>query len=1337
MRTGRRWAVRVPRACHERLSRWQRVRRGGERSLAAAGLLFLAGAAVLAQSAEIGSLSGKLTDLHSKPLDSATVILRNEISGTEARTTTARNGTYRFSGLPAGEYTLEAGTPQLGRGTVAGIVVAAGHEARVQAALELDREAPEPVVAASPVKEIASPPVIATESSTEIHGPLVPTPVQAAPVITRVEMPPAPPLTLTKPPAEMPAVVAAVLETTIAAQPVETLALSGKEPAALVHGPTAPASPGLGTASSSGGIAPKDAPKTLDRQSEGTSHLAALSMPIPPAVSSAITAAVGSASELVVKPASMSGSGLAVAVAAASTAQALLQAEPSLPQETPTGTRAIESAATTPTVTGEQLEALPLAGRRWEKFALDAPAASGQAEEEGQGLSGGTRGATTPITVDGASTRLAFSGRSGARMLGSSLMGPGRNEAAIREVQTSDWNGDGGDAATGRANVATQRGMRELHGQGFLFDRQNLWGAKNPFTEWVQETAPATLTTSPVFTPLPYSPPDREATWGVGLGGPVIRKRLFWFAAFDANQRNNPGVSSVKHPDHFFAQPSNDEMQVLSARLGLSSRNPVAEGLAAYSTVLESLAGLLGPAARTATQWGGFGRLDWDASERNRFALEGSAARWESPGGGLYRASEVYGNHSFGDSRTSEMWLLGRWEGFLTPNLLAVTQGSVGRHILSAGPETPSAFEQKLNASSWGQLPQITVDGRYGFTIGNPARFGSGSYPDEHVFAAQEGLDWVKGGVLVRAGLSLGHNADSTSMVRNHTGSYYYSSVENFTSDALVFAAYGLSNALDPMNQHNCDTKGKAWRDATGQLHGLGYLPCYSYYTQTLGPTNWHLSTNDWAGYVTAQWQPANRLVLSTSLRWELEQLPPPIALVNNPDLPLTQKLPNLGNEWGPRASLAWGSGESHWPMLRLGYGMYFGRTNNLVLETALTQTGSPKGDLNFFMRPTDNLNGGGAPPFPYVLVGEPASVQKPGAVEFASNFHNAEVHQGVVTVEETLPGHVKLSASAEVSLGRRLPVTIDTNIDPAVNPKTITYAVQDGSGKGPLKGPNITVPFFANWPVPTSTTGLGGRLNPQYQQITEIMSRANSTYEAAMLRISRSSRRGLTLNARYTYAHAMDWNPNESNQVAGAGVLDPNDFSQEYGTSNLDVRHSASTSVIWQAPWKLNGLGGRLANGWMLSGIGQFRTGLPYTMRTAGNIAEQIETTGQAIVGLGPGMNGYGGDSRVYGVGRNTYRYPETWKADVRVGRKFSMGRMRELQLMAESFNLFNHQNVTRIETVGYSIEPGSLNGTFPTLTFLTGLKPGQTEFGKPLDINATDFFRERQIDFGMRVSF
>lgn len=239
------------------------------------------------------------------------------------------------------------------------------------------------------------------------------------------------------------------------------------------------------------------------------------------------------------------------------------------------------------------------------------------------------------------------------------------------------------------------------------------------------------------------------------------------------------------------------------------------------------------------------------------------------------------------------------------------------------------------------------------------------------------------------------------------------------------------------------------------------------------------------------------------------------------------------------------------------------------------------------------------------------------------------------------------------------------------------------------------------------------------------------------MLRVSRNGRRGLSFRARYTYAHAMDWNPNESTQVSGSAVLDPTDFSQEYGTSNLDIRHSASAGLIWQSPWRLHNLEGHFFNGWMFSGIGQFHSGLPYTMRTSGSIPAIFESTGAMIVGLGTGMNGSGGDNRVYGVGRNTYRYPSTWKIDLRLGKKFNLGQMRELELLAESFNLFNHQNVTQVETTGYYISRGSSEGDLPTLNFLTGLKEGQTEFGKPLDVNATDFFRPRQFDFGLRMRF
>jgi hypothetical protein len=1319
-------------------------------------------------SGPMGSITGRLTDLHSVPLAGACVVVRNEATRAEARTTTAKNGSYRFAGLAAGEYSLDAEIPQLGHGRLEGIYVSGGHEARVQAAMTFEPVAAQPVEIASGVRA----PLQAPGTTLMMPG------KAAAPLLERQPVMLAGPLAASAPGL----ILVAADKTPSAVNPSSTpnldrLAAEQPEP--------------IRTTS----IIEAAAPLTVE--TPRAMLLRALALPGEARVMPETTAVV-LGSEVASEPVLLlglrshqmremgwtgaavaasikgltGGGGPAVRAAMVSAVQMGIEFGQPAGARIEAATREVDSAtpAVATTVSGRELQTLPAAGRRWQDFVPDMSSSSTTAGGGGQ--------EPAETSVDGASTRMAFGGDGGS---GQGSQGTGANgqgsssqngmgqawaagqglrvaEAAIREVQTAAGSAEaeGMRTAGGRVNVETARGSNGLHGQGFLFDRQNTWGAQNPFTQWVKQTGLPTLTTTPMFTAEPYTPPDHEMVWGAGLGSQIRRDKLFWFGALDSYDRNDPGLAMVKQPDEFFAQPSNDQMQVLSARLGLGSANPVAEGLNAYSQMLSTLDGLLGPAPRRAAQWVGFGRVDWQAAERHRFTLEGIGARWNSPGGGLTRVSEAYGTNSFGASRASEELLMGRWEAFLTSNLLSVFQGSAGRTILSAHTETPSAYENTfLAGNAWGQLPQMVVDSRYGFTIGNPSRFGSGSYPDERVSGAQEAVDWVRGSLLVKSGLALSHNADATSLLRNQTGTYSYSSVENLASDALVFAAFGLGGQLNPDDQHNCDQTGKVWRDSGGNLRGLGALPCYSYYSQVMGPTNWNLSTNDWAGFTTIQWQARKLLVVSGGLRWEREQLPPPLANLANPELPQAGKMPELGNDWGPRLSLALGSAESRWPVLRLGYGMYFGRTENATLETAMTQTGSMNGDLNFFLRPTDNLNAGGAPPFPYVLRGEPGNVVKPGAVEFAPTFHNPEVHQAVAAVEEALPGHVEVTASALLSLGRRLPVSIDTNFDPAVNPGTITYAVVDCpatfkgatvtcSGGGPIKTPQITVPFYASWPSATAPTGFAGRLNPDYQQISAIMSRANSTYEAAMLKFVRYGPRGLSLHAHYTYSHAMDWNPNESTTVAGSDVLDPAEFSQEYGTSNLDVRHSAAVMAVVDAPWKLRGAAGRLANGWMVSGIGQFHSGMPYTMRTSGSLAEEITDTGTAIVGLGPGMNGSGGDNRVYGIGRNTFRYPATWKADLRLGKKFDLGAMRELELLVESFNLFNHQNVTELETTGYYLESGTTTSP-PTLNFLNSFTtqpaltgtPPRSAFGQPLDVNATNFYRERQIQVGMRMRF
>src|SRR6185437_12285979 len=297
----------------------------------------------------------------------------------------------------------------------------------------------------------------------------------------------------------------------------------------------------------------------------------------------------------------------------------------------------------------------------------------------------------------------------------------------------------------------------------------------------------------------------------------------------------------------------------LSAQLGETQNQAYQDYMGipragAQGVGLEQLAGLLGPTERTGSRWIGFARLDWKAGERHQFTLEGNASDWNAPGGGMTRVVENYGSHSFGSSHTNSDWLMAKWDAYLTPNLLATTQGYLGRMAMSALPQAPSEFEKTfLAGNSYGQLPQIVVDSRYGFTIGNPARFGQGSYPDEHMLRGQETLSWVKGKMLLRGGIELDHDTDATTLLRNQTGTFHYTKLQSFISDASAFERFGTANLFNYQNPHNCNVNGK----------GLGALPCYSYFTQTLGPNFWQISTNDWAGFVTAQWQLTNWAVVS------------------------------------------------------------------------------------------------------------------------------------------------------------------------------------------------------------------------------------------------------------------------------------------------------------------------------------------------------------------------------------------------------------------------------------------------------------------------------------------
>ncbi len=424
--------------------------------------------------APTGSLSGKLTDLHSRPVDGAMLVLRNAITGVEAKTTTSKSGSYHFSSLQPGEYSLAAVSPRMGQGQIAGIYVSAGHESRVRAALELSGQPSESLVRPDRVRSYAdpvSPPLDMPETTDARRSPIVPPHG-----------------------ADGPAMSSPRIEASLAFELIQTLPLLATNRPLPVPDRILIPSP-----SNNPRNAPVDDIPSVSVDSRALLAVAASPLQTRPAIKSAVAPPnPPSLAAVTINLAASTGVNLAIAGVSAAHGAAQLGRTPP-PVLLASHASAPETEAT---LSGQQLQALPLAGRHWEDFVLDSPAARTEPDEE---KPASTAGRTPPsVSVDSANIRLAFGGRAGGRMRSASLMGPGANEAAISEVRTYEKTGDlAYESQSEHATVETRVATDQFHGQGFLFDRRNLWGARNPFTPVGQRDLSGNSWSHPCFHALP------------------------------------------------------------------------------------------------------------------------------------------------------------------------------------------------------------------------------------------------------------------------------------------------------------------------------------------------------------------------------------------------------------------------------------------------------------------------------------------------------------------------------------------------------------------------------------------------------------------------------------------------------------------------------------------------------------------------------------------------------------------------------------------------------------------------------------------------------------------
>ncbi len=939
------------------------------------------------------------------------------------------------------------------------------------------------------------------------------------------------------------------------------------------------------------------------------------------------------------------------------------------------------------TIDADAVDNLPSSGRRWSNFALLTAGVTPDADANGLLSFRGIGALLNNNTVDGADNNQAFFSEERGR----TLVAYSTSQASVSEFQVnvSNYSAQYGRAAGGVVNTVTRSGTNELHGQLFVFDRNNAWAASNPFTTVTTRAADGTYSTSNVRTR------DSLLQGGVAVGGPLLRNRLFGFFTYDHYGRNFPGIARASNPAKLFASPTNQTIQTLATRLDVFP----AQALASYNNVLTGLNSLLGPVPRTATQDIFFPKLDWQLNDRNHLTFQYNRMRWNSFNGVQTSPSALFGVASFGNSLVKEDAIVARWAFFLTPNLLNEAHGQYGRDLESELSSPPATFEQSFSNNIYGRPPQVQISS-YGFSFGKPPVLDRAAYPDERRDEFVDSLTWVHGHHTLKVGYEVNYVNDYSDSLYNANGTYVYSNVIGFITDYL--------------SPDHCDAS----------TTGVGVLPCYSYYSQGIGPTTFQFQSADYAGFVSDEWKLFPRLTLSLGLRYEYEQLPNTNIALVNPDIPATANLPHDKNNYGPRIGFAWDLTGSGHTLLRAGVGTYYGRIINSTAFSALTETGASTSQRSYYYKPLDR----GAPPFPYVFSSTPVTTVAPGAAYFDPHFQNPQIHQTELSLEQEIARHTNLTLAYLGSYGRELPDYIDSNINLA-SLGTITYEVVDANHKGPLPS-TYTSKFFT------------ARLNPNYQQITRIFSETNSKYQAAVLRVDHQMSSALDLHTSFTYSHAADFNQNATAFTDTNDVLDPTDLRLEYGNSNFDIRSRLTGGIVLHTPWRVRGLGGELANGYEIAPTFELRDGLPYSMHTAGAVPSirYVNTVLETAIlsGLGSSINGSGGDPRIPEVGRNTFRYPGVANIDFRASKRTRINERLELEVLVESFNLLNHTNVTSLDTTGYVITGASSLTTLPKLTWQDGGSTGtSSQFGQVLNGNNTNLYHDREFQVGARLHF
>lgn len=952
----------------------------------------------------------------------------------------------------------------------------------------------------------------------------------------------------------------------------------------------------------------------------------------------------------------------------------------------------------------------------WQHASSENPQGSIQISVNGQHFSG------TSFQLDGTDNR--------DPILGIIVINPTLESVTEAKITTQNYDAEFGQATAGVVTAQTKSGTNELHGSAFLFRRNDLTMARQPFSQSVPLPFPNT-------DPNKFIPDTLWNQFGGSLGGPIKKNKSFIFGDYQGTRRKNGGsvLTSVptalartgdlsEYPAQIF-----DPLDASGNELAPASRNQFAGNLIPAARLSQQSVNLLKviplpnvPGAGIANNFVGSGteRFDDDAfnvrmdhywSEKLHLFGRYSFARFKRQGPGAY--GDLVGGPAFdniffsGKADVRNQSIASGFDYNLSPSWLTDFRFGFFRYrvfVRPGGGGTP-ASDAGIPGLNFADNP---------FTIGMPAFF-------------------VQGAGGFNLGYSLGTNQCNCPLDQEEQQWQFVNNWNNIRGNHTYKFGADIRYAQNlrvPSDRHrageltfnNDRTRGAAGGGLGLATFLLGDVTFFSRYISTFNDAAERQKR--WFFYGQDTWRITPKLTLNYGMRWEI-YFPQTMTKVGgggyvNPatgevwiagtgGVGLDGNVENSFTNLAPRLGLAYQLRPK--TVVRLGYGRsfdvgvfgsVFGHSVTQNLPVLAAQENSP---ANSFLSVFNLKNGPTALDPATILDAQPKGpngfpILPDGVFSFVLPFkmRMPTVDAWNVTLQHQLTPTVAVEAAYVGNKGTH----VFRNEAPAYNingPTLVGF---------PTLSQNERKPFFQKYGWTQGLDYFGNDMDNHYHALQgKVEKRFSGSY---------------SLLAHYTWQAARNYGWEYSNI----------DRSVDYGRNDFYATSVLVVTNLWEIPvgrgkTYLSGVGrvaDLLVGGWQINQASTYYSGLPFGVgyrdcgadRDVGpcrpdvvgeiglphtqNLWFQVATSPLATNGAVSGPWRRPNIGTFGNVGRNPLTGPSLFNTDLSIFKNFSITERLKGQFRAEAFNIFNVVNLNNPDSC-VDCNPATAGSIF-------GLRPG-----------------------------